>query len=433
MKAKRRLSPSRLIALCFLSIILIGTVLLSLPISHIEGKSISPFQALFTATSATCVTGLIVVDTAETFSVFGRTVILALIQIGGLGAATIGIGVTLLAGRRMSVYDRKVLSESWNLSSTYHTRRIYKNVLKITATVEIVGALILIPIFAQIFPLHKAIGVSFFHSVSSFNNAGFDLMGDNMSGLTSLNSHIPLNLVTALLIILGGIGYLVFMDVWGRRNDGFKRLKLQTKIVLTTTVALIFGGMILLMISDDITPLEAFFQSVSARTAGFSTINLAELSSAGILVMCILMLIGASPGSTGGGIKTTTIFAILAATRAAATQKKRQVFSRRILDEDAFKAFIVLIMAVLVIIVVTFLLMVFEPDKSFSSLLFEAVSAFATVGLSAGVTPELSNPSLFVIILTMYIGRLGPLTIATVWFFKDESEVSYTSEHITIG
>ncbi len=433
MTRKKHMQPARLIALCFLGIILVGAILLSLPISHNEGESVTPFQALFTATSATCVTGLIVVDTAETFSVFGRTVILALIQIGGLGAATIGIGVTLLAGKRMSVYDRNVLQESWNLNSTYRTRRIYRNVLLITASIEIVGALVLIPIFSEFYPLNEAIGISFFHSISSFNNAGFDLMGNNMSGLTSFNNHIPLNLITALLIICGGLGYLVYMDMWGRRKEGFRRFKLQTKIVLTMTVALIFVGMFLLVLSDDISPLEAFFQSVSARTAGFSTINLAELSSAGILVMCILMLIGASPGSTGGGIKTTTIFAVLTATYSSATRKKREIFSRKIVEEDVSKAFTVLLMAVSIIILVTFLLMVFEPEIPFEALLFEAVSAFATVGLSAGVTPILSDESLFVIILTMYVGRLGPLTIATVWFFRDESEVSCTSENITIG
>lgn len=431
MRRKKPMAPSKFIALCFLLIIFSGAVLLALPISHNEGVYVSPLDALFTATSATCVTGLVVMDTASSFSIFGRIVIMALIQIGGIGAATIGIGVTLLAGKRMSLHNRNVLLESWNIGDMSHGRNIYKTIFLITILIELIGAIVAIPVFMQWFSPTEAIGVSLFHSVSSFNNAGFDLMGGNMNGLVGYGDSIALSLLTATLIILGGIGYLVIIDVVRRKR--FKTLVLQSKIVLFSTAFLIVSGMIILFLVEDMSLLEAFFQSVTTRTAGFSTVNIAELSNAGLLVMCVMMFIGASPGSTGGGIKTSTIFVAIIGTWSAATNRKKAVFRRAIADSDVAKAFVVLLMASLVVLAATFALVVAEPDKDFILLLFEAVSAFATVGLSAGLTPELSDISRVILIITMYIGRLGPITIATVWFYKQETAVSYTTEHITIG
>lgn len=431
MKRIRPMSPSRLIALCFLSIILIGAILLWLPISHNEGVSVSLLDALFTSTSATCVTGLIVMDTAESFSIFGRAVILALIQIGGIGAATIGIGVTLLAGKRLSMYYRNVLQESWNIGDMSHGRNIYKSIILITVGIELAGALVSIPIFMQWYSLSDAVGISLFHSISSFNNAGFDLMGNNMSGLVTHGDNVALNLVTITLIILGGIGYLVMIDLIKRKN--FRKLVLQTKIVLFSTAFLIVSGMIMLLLVEDMSPLEALFQSVTTRTAGFATVDLSAMSNAGLLVMCIFMFIGASPGSTGGGVKTSTIFVAVIGMWSTATNRKRQVFRRAIADSDVMKAFVVLLMAAMVVIVSTFALVLAEPETDFILLLFEAISAFATVGLSAGLTPELSEISRIILIITMYIGRLGPITIATVWFYRNNADISYTTEHITIG
>ena len=431
MKRKKALAPARVIALCFLVLILSGAALLTLPISHQPGVDVSPLEALFTATSATCVTGLVVVDTAESFSVFGRIVIMLLIQFGGLGAATLGIGVTLLAGRRMSLYHREILQESWNIGSEAHRRNIYKTVLLITLCIEGAGAALSFSIFSQYFPAWEAVGVSIFHAVSSFNNAGFDLMGGGMNGFIGYGADIRLSIITALLIILGGIGYLVILDVIHFRRR--RRLMLQTKIVLIATAALIFGGMFLLCAVEDITPLEAFFQSVSARTAGFATVNMGAFTNAGLLVMCLLMFIGASPASTGGGIKTTTAFTAVFAAWSSAVNGKREVFRRRIDDADVSRAFVVLLMAALVVITATFALCVLEPEHDFIKLLFEVISAFATVGLTAGLTPELGDAARVILILVMYIGRLGPITLAAVCFSRPQATVKYTSEHITIG
>ncbi|MGE4353020.1 MAG: TrkH family potassium uptake protein [Oscillospiraceae bacterium] len=431
MKRKQSMPPARMIAMCFLAIIAVGSILLMLPISHNPGRSITPLDALFTATSATCVTGLVVVDTAETFSFFGRCVILLLIQTGGLGVATIGVGVTLAAGNRMSLYHRNILKASWNIGSMANLNQIYRMVILITVTIELIGAGMLLPVFMKMYPFAQAIGISIFHSVSSFNNAGFDLMGGNMNGFVGYGGNVPLSLITAFLIIAGGIGYLVIIDLL--QYDGFIRCALQTKIVLYTSAFLILCGMMLLLAVEDLTPLEAFFQSVSTRTAGFSTIDIGSFTNAGLMVVCLLMFIGASPGSTGGGIKTTTFFVALMAADSAATGRKREVFHRRIDDADISKAFIVILMALLVIITATFAMCLCEPGYDFIRILFEVVSAFATVGLSTGLTPHLGDAARLILIVTMYIGRLGPLTIATVWFFHHDSKVSYTMEHVTIG
>ena len=431
MNSGKAAAPARTIALCFLTIIFVGAVLLTLPVSHNPGAVVRPLDALFTATSAACVTGLVVTDTAETFSVFGRCVIMLLIQFGGLGAATIGIGVTLLAGQRMRLYHRDILQESWNIGSLANRRTIFKTVLLITFCAEGVGVLLSFPVFLRYFPPLEALGTSLFHAVSSFNNAGFDLMGGNMNGFVGLGDDVGLSLVTAALIVTGGIGYLVVLDLLAYRKR--RRLALQTKIVLSMTAALISVGAFLLWLVEDISPLEAFFQSVSARTAGFSTVNMAAFSNAGLMVMCLLMFIGASPASTGGGIKTTTAFTALLAAWSSATNGRREVFRRRIDDADVSKAFVVILMAGVVIILAVFALCILEPEQDFIRLLFEVISAFATVGLTAGLTPELGDGARIILILVMYIGRLGPITVATVWFFKPTSVVSYTTEHITIG
>ena len=273
LKKKRMLTPARVIALCFVVIIFVGALLLSLPVSHNPGHSVPPLDALFTATSAACVTGLVVVDTAETFSVFGRCVILALIQIGGFGAACIGIGVTLLAGRRMSLYSRNIVQESWNLGAGVNTAQLFRVVLFITAIFEVVGAVLSFAVFSGMVAFWNAVGVSIFHAISSFNNAGFDLMGGGMTGFVGYGGHAGLSLITAFLIVAGGIGYLAVMELAAFRS--FRALRLQTKIALSMTGALIFGGMLLLWLVSDMSLLEAFFQSVSARTAGFSTVNMA--------------------------------------------------------------------------------------------------------------------------------------------------------------
>ena len=431
MKRKTHLTSGRKIVLCFLGVILAGAVLLSLPISRNPGTSLSFLDALFTATSATCVTGLVVTDTAETFNTFGRIVILIMIQIGGLGVAVMGVGVTVLAGKRAGLRERDLVKESWNVGSYYGLIRLLNRVLIMTACFEGLGAVLSTLAFMREMPFRKALGTGIFHAVSSFNNAGFDVFGGG-ANMIPYYDDAPLCLITAGLIILSGLGYLVLLDI-GKNGIKTRRYSLQTRIVLVMTAVLIAAGALLLYALEDISPLAAFFQSVSARTAGFGTVDFTTFSPGGILVMCFLMFIGASPGSTGGGIKTTTLFALLLSAKASAANTKRQAFKRKIPDEVFSKAFTLLFMAIAVVFVSSLLLAAFEPELSMSQILFEAVSAFGTVGLSAGATPSLCSASRIVLIVTMFIGRMGPITMATVWVFKREPAFEYSEENITIG
>lgn len=431
MKRKLHLTSGRKIVLCFLGVILTGAILLSLPISRNPGTSLSFLDALFTATSATCVTGLVITDTAETFNTFGRIVILLMIQIGGLGVAVMGVGVTVLAGRRAGLRERELVKESWNVGSYHGLIRLLNKVLLMTVCFEGAGAVLSTLAFMREMPFWKALGTGIFHAVSSFNNAGFDVFGGG-TGMTTYYDDVPLCLITAGLVILSGLGYLVLLDI-GRNGLKTKKYSLQTRVVLVMTAVLLAAGALLLYVLEDISPLAAFFQSVSARTAGFGTVDFTNFSSGGILVMCFLMFVGASPGSTGGGIKTTTLFALLLSAKASATNTKRQAFKRKIPDEVFRKAFTLLFMALVVVFATALLLSAFEPELSMSQILFESFSAFGTVGLSAGVTPTLCSASRIVLIITMFTGRMGPITMATVWVFRREPAFEYSEEHITIG
>ena len=428
---QRKMSPTRVIALCFLGLILLGGVLLWLPVSHRAGQQVDFLDALFTSTSAVCVTGLVVVDTADTFNLFGRIVILLLIQAGGFGVATLGVGIAVLARRRVGYRERKLVKEALNVSNFSGIVKLIRMALALTVSVEAVGAALSFCVFSQTMPFWRALGMGIFHAVSAFNNAGFDLMGGGR-GLMDFADHTALNLITCALIIVGGLGYLVLWEILTKGS--FRRFSLQSKVVITVTAALLVVGTIILRLAEsDWTWLNAFFHSVSARTAGFATRDLSQLSQAGLLSMCALMFVGASPGSTGGGIKTTTLFALLVALRSTATNTKRQAFRRRISDEVVSKAFTIAAMAILLVLLVTLLLSFLEPEFSLGQLLFEAVSAFATVGLSAGVTPGLCAASRVILILTMFIGRLGPLTAATLLIYKNTSTVQYTEEDLVIG
>lgn len=434
MKLLLKMNPARAIALCFLSVILLGTLLLSLPMAHNAGQTVSPLEALFTSTSAVCVTGLVVKDTAETFNLFGRVVIILLIQVGGFGVATLGVGITLLARRALGMRERKLVKEALNITTFAGVVKLLRIALLLTVCIEGIGMLLSLLVFSREFPFWEALGLSAFHAISAFNNAGFDLMGGFRS-LMDYSDHVALNLVTCGLIVSGGLGFLVIWELCEFPKREHKRgLSLQSKVVLTMTAALLLLGTLVLKLAEGgWTWLQAFFHSVSARTAGFATADLGALSQAGLLAMCFLMFIGASPGSTGGGVKTTTLFVILVSLRTTATNSKRQAFKRRISDENVHKAFSVVLFGVLIVILVTLLLALLEPDIPLGKLIFEAVSAFATVGLSAGVTTELCAASRVLLIVTMYVGRLGPLTAATLLVYKNESSVQYTQEELTIG
>lgn len=427
---KRHMSPGRVIALGFAAVILTGTLLLFLPFTHNEGVSVTLTDALFTSTSAVCVTGLIAIDTADTFNWIGQTVVALLIQIGGLGITSIGVGFIILTGRKICMRERLLVKEALNYDSFRGVLSLVVSVLRVTICFEVAGAALSFISFSKDYPVGKAIGISIFHSIAAFNNSGFDILG-NYQNLIPYQKDVLLNLVTCGLIIFGGMGFFVIRELLHIRS--FKKFSLHTKIVLVMTGSLLIIGTLLLKMTDKITWLEAFFTSTSARTAGFSTFPIGDLSMAGLVVLIILMFIGASPGSTGGGIKTTTFFLMVRAVISASTNKQSEAFKRKLSQDVIHKAFIITTLSIGVVIVSSFALTIFEPKTEFLKLLFETVSAFGTVGLSTGITPKLTDMSKLVLIFTMYIGRLGPLTVASLWITSPNSQVSRAEETVAIG
>ena len=425
-----KMRPEQFIAFGFAAVILLGAGILMLPVVHNHGVGVAFIDALFTSTSAVCVTGLIAIDTADTFNFFGQAVVAALIQAGGLGVTSIGVSLIILTGGRVSFKERIVVKEAMNLNSMGGVVKLVKSVLVLTLCFEGVGTLLSFIVFHQDYEPLNALWISIFHSIAAFNNSGFDI-SRRAEKSHPYQHNMLLNLTTACLIIFGGLGFLVIREVMLKRS--FKKFSLHTKVVITMTVSLLAVGTMLLKATESISLLGAFFFSASARTAGFSTYPVREFTNAGLFLLIILMFIGASPGSTGGGIKTTTTFTLLCNAFSVATNKQCSAFKRRIPISVIRKAFVVAILALVIIFVNSYLLIILEPRHRFIDLFFEVVSAFGTVGLSTGITPDLCFVSKMIIILTMYIGRLGPLTVAMLWYFKPSSNASYSEESITIG
>ncbi|HWL13899.1 MAG TPA: TrkH family potassium uptake protein [Ureibacillus sp.] len=415
------LNPSKILVLGFALVILVGTFLLTLPISTANGVSLSFLDALFTATSATCVTGLVVVDTGNTFSMFGEIVILVLIQIGGLGFMTFATFLFTLLGKKISLKERLLLKEAYNANSTAGMVKMVKRILLFTVIVEGIGAALLAMRFAFDMPFGEAVYFGIFHSVSIFNNAGFDIFGDFKS-LTGYVDDPFVVLTISALIIIGGLGFVVINELYEYRET--RKLSLHTKVVLTTTITLILGPSILIFLFEygndqTLAPLNmggkilgAIFHGVSPRTAGANTLSMGDLTYATLFLTIFLMFIGGGSGSTAGGIKVTT-FAVLMATVISQLKGKEDVvlFKRRIMEETILKAMTVAVSGMMIVTTVTFLLSITEHGHDFMMYLFEATSAFGTVGLSMGLTPELSPIGRMLIIITMFIGRLGPLTL----------------------
>jgi trk system potassium uptake protein TrkH len=433
-KIKKRVSitPPKILVLGFALIILLGSFLLSLPIATQNGEGLNWLNALFTSTSATCVTGLVVVDTGTTFSLFGQIVILSLIQVGGLGFMTFATFLAILVRRKISFRQRLLLQESLNYSSPQGIVKLARTILFFTLVAEGIGSLLLAIRFSFDMPLKKAIYFGIFHAVSNFNNAGFDIMGDFRS-FTGYVDDPTVTLVVCILIILGGIGFIVVSDVY--ENRSFNKLTLHTKVVLTTTAILLAAGTIIVFILEYNNPktlqplsfggklLASLFQSVTPRTAGSNTLNIPDLTISTLFLTIILMFIGASPGSTGGGIKTTT-FATLMGAAWSQIKGKRDVefFRLRIVPTMIYKSLTITLIGMLLVIVVTMLLSITEKTNDFLMILFETVSAFGTVGLSMGLTPELTSFGKIIIALTMFIGRLGPLTVAIALAEQNKQE-----------
>ena len=387
-------------------------------------------DALFTSTSAVCVTGLIAIDVADHFTPFGQAVVAVLIQIGGLGVTSVGVGLILAAGKRVGIRGRMLAKEALNVDSFSGIIRLVRAVLLMTLFFETAGAVLSFLVFIQDYPLPHALGISVFHSIAAFNNSGFDILG-GLRNLIPYQNNVLLNLTTCGLIIFGGIGFLVILDVMKQRR--FKKLTLHSKVVITTSLVLIVSGTLFLKATENISWLGAFFQSVSARTAGFSTYPIGEFTNAGLFVLCILMFIGASPGSTGGGIKTSTFFVVIQNVRSIFVKRPLSSFRRSISQENLSKAYIVTILSLGVVCLATFLMCILEPGCTFIQLLFEVVSAFGTVGLSTGITPGLSDAGKLVIILVMYTGRIGAFTLLSMWIDHPEPNARYTQEPVTIG
>ncbi|NYE58341.1 MULTISPECIES: TrkH family potassium uptake protein [Carboxydothermus] len=416
----RRLTPSQILVLGFAGVILLGTVLLMLPISTKDG-TVTPFlDALFTATSAVCVTGLVVVDTGTYWSLFGQIVILLLIQVGGLGFMTIATLFAILLGRRINLRERIVIQEALNQASLEGIIKLTKQVILFTFSFEGVFAVILGLRFSLDYGFIKGMWFGVFHAVSAFNNAGFDLIG-NFKSLTPYVGDVIVNLSIAILIIAGGIGFYVISELFNLRKKG--RLSLHSKITLMTTGLLLLVGTLVIFVmeyNNDKTLgalpfgekiLAAFFQAVTPRTAGFNTVDIAALHPATQYFIIILMFIGASPGSTGGGVKTTT-FAVLtlAVINIILGRDEILVYNRRLPREQIFKAIAIVMISLSLINIVTFIL-TFTEGHNILMNMFETVSAFGTVGLSMGLTPKLSELGRILIILMMFFGRVGPLTI----------------------
>lgn len=436
-------SPPRILVCGFAVIIMLGAVLLSMPFASADGSRLRFLDAVFTATSATCVTGLVVVDTGTYFSRAGQMIILALIQVGGVGFMTMGTLFALVLRKKISLKERLILQEAMNQSSMEGIVRLIRKVIVYSLSIELIGALLFASRFAVDMPLGKAFYYGAFHSISLFNNAGFDIFGQYRS-LTLYVDDPIVNLTGMLLIILGGLGFIVLSDLLEYRKK--RKLSLHSKVVLSMTGALIAVGAIVIFIfefsnSRTLGPLgwdgkiiASLFQSVTPRTAGANTLDYTALRQATLFFTIILMFIGASPGSTGGGIKTTTFTTLIGAVVAMARGREDIVFFRfRLAKERVLKALSITMLSLALVIFVTMVLATTE-DQQFIKILFETTSAFATVGLSIGLTPELTDIGKIIIALTMFAGRLGPLTLAYALGPKTEKELyRYPEGKITIG
>lgn len=427
----KRTTPVRIISLGFALAILAGSGLLMLPCSLKAGVHLRYIDALYTATSAVCVTGLIAVDAGDTFTPLGQLFLAVMIQVGGLGVTAIGAGIILAIGRKINLKGRTLIREAMNLDSGKGMIRFIRAVFFTTILIESIGAVLSFLVFSQTYPPLKALGISIFHSIAAFNNSGFDILG-GMQNLIAYRDNVFLNLVTCALIFFGGIGFLVICELFQTRLH-WKKLSMHARVVLSVSFFLTVGGTILLKLTEDFSWLVAFFHSVSARTAGFSTYPLGEFHTPGLLVMMVLMFIGASPGSTAGGIKTSTVFVLIQGVKSAATNHTEKAFHYAIPKGAFRKASVITILGGSIVFVCTYLLSILEPQIPLTDLLFESVSAFGTVGLSTGITTSLCVPAKLLCILVMYIGRLGPLTVFSLWHYTLGERVRYPEGNISIG
>lgn len=438
-------STTRMIAFGFALIIVIGTILLSLPIATKTGET-DLLTALFTATSATCVTGLVAADTYQNWTLFGQLVILCMLQVGGLGFMTIGVYISILLKRRIGLQERATLHESVNTLEIAGVVRLVKKIVQGALIIEGTGALLLATRFIPRFGWANGIYFSIFHSISAFCNGGFDLMGidEAYSSLVSYEGDILVNVVICLLILIGGIGFIVWDDVL-KHKWHFKKYLLHSKIVLATTLGLTVGGTLLFLIFENnatlagMTPIEkllgALFASVTPRTAGFNTVDTGAMSNAGTLLTMLLMFIGGSPGSTAGGAKTTTMVVLLF--YAVAMIRNREdinLFGRRLSADVVRKANAVVVINFSLAFGAACVIMALQPAIPMPDVVFEVLSAINTVGMTTGITRELGVISKLIVAVLMYCGRLGSLSFALVLAKKPSTNhVREPQEKIIVG
>lgn len=441
---KFKLNAVQILALGFAAVILIGALLLTLPIASKSGQRTGFIDALFTSTSATCVTGLITLDTGTYWTYFGKTVIISLIQIGGLGFMSFATLFALLLGKKITLKERLILQEALNTFNIQGLVRLMKYILGFTFSVEFLGAVLLSTQFIPEFGVAKGIYYSLFHSVSAFCNAGFDLIG-NFSSLTSYADNSVIILTIGSLIMIGGIGFSVWSEIYHCKS--IKRLSVHSKIVISMTLGLVVGGAILMFLfehnnvatikdmSIEGKALSSYFASVSPRTAGFNSISTSDMTMAGRFLTIILMFIGGSPGSTAGGIKTTTAgILIMTVVSVIKGKEDTELFKKRINKDLIYRAFTVVTLGGLIVVVMTMLLSITEVGMKFEELVYEVTSAFATVGLTLGITTKLSAVGKVLIAFTMYLGRVGPLTVVLALTTKKKNKsIRYPEGKILVG
>jgi trk system potassium uptake protein TrkH len=444
----RHLTPTRIFVLSFAAAIFLGAILLRLPYAAAQNH-LRFIDALFTSTSAVCVTGLTVLNIGKDLSFFGQVVTMFLFQVGGLGIITFSIVLFALMGRGIPLKGREITQSVFMYSPRKDFNLILKRVLLYTFVIESAGALILFFRFALEFSPGWALYHAVYHAVSAFNNCGYSLFSDN---LIRYQGDVAVNLTIALLIILGGIGFLVQQEVVAWLRDRKSKLSLHTKIVLITTAALVLGGTILLYLleTDNVLQgasfktalLASFFQSVTARTAGFNTVDIGMLTNSSILILLILMFIGASPGSTGGGVKTTSfaLLVLLVANRVRGNENVN-IANRTIPKELVERTISIIFSAAILIGIITAVLLFFSDSSGspqalrheFIEYVFETFSAFGTVGLSMGATQKLNDVQKYAVILMMFIGRVGPLTMAFAWYSSRKRKLTYAEESVMVG
>ncbi|NLJ84252.1 MAG: Trk family potassium uptake protein [Halanaerobiaceae bacterium] len=436
-RQKRKFNPAQFLVIAYLAVISVGTLLLLLPVATTGEGSLTFMDALFTASSATCVTGLMVVEFGRAFTVFGQIIIMVLLQIGGIGIMTFSTIIALLLGRKIGLKERLLLKDDLDNIKMAGLVKLVKHVIFLTFTIEGLAAIPLFISFIKDYPVGEALYLAIFHSISAFNSAGFALSENSLTA--------PLaSLIIMVLVILGSLGFSVLVELFSRKR--MREFSLQSKIVLTFTLILIVFALFAFLLLEynnpstigSLAPLQklqtALFYSINSRSAGFNVLATGQMHSATLFLTIILMFIGASPGSTGGGIKTTTFgVIILAVWNVIRGKRDIEIFRRRLSERLVIKAFVITLLALFWVIFVTMLLSITE-SASFFALLFETVAAFGTVGLSTGITASLSGIGRLLIIFTMFIGRVGPLTLAVA--LAEQKQVllyRYPEEEIMVG